>query len=267
MLRYGGQKLGIDDPSKEPHHSSMEDDVAKALAYQVKRELAERYFGLRKLIEEDTGNYFKKIEEIKKKHLPPLKKSWHRIYILLVGKELIQEFVALLGLSFPPFYEEYQNVRDPFALLEGLPVKGWTFRGRYKNLVFSAYEQLKKETEKYRKVFQQTKAEAEIINHEIELFKEKYDLNEIMQFLKSLEAPSGMADLGHTSLEESVSTLEKTLAFEKIPGPENFLPEMPKVPSLKEIKPELEKIVIKIVKRYPEEAKRILEHVKSHSQS
>ena len=40
----------------------MEEDVAKALAYQVKKELAERYFGFRRLIEEDTQNYQKAIE-------------------------------------------------------------------------------------------------------------------------------------------------------------------------------------------------------------
>ncbi len=245
----------------------MEDDVAKALAYQVKKELAERYFGLRKLIEEDAANYFKKIDEIKEKLLPSLKKAWYRIYLLLVDEKFAKEFANLVGLSEPPFYEEYQKLEDPFSLLEGFHLKGWTFRSRYRNLVFSAYEHLQEETEKYQKAFLEIKVEAEVINHEIELFKEKYDLSEIMQFLKSLEAPSSFADLGHTSLEESVSTLEKALAFEKIPPPEKFLPLLPKLPPLKEIKFELEEIINAVLKEHPSRAKEILQHVKAHSQS
>ncbi len=257
----------VDVFKKGAHHKSMEDDVAKALAYQVKRELAERYFGLRKLIEEDSAKYFKKIEEIRKKILPNVKEGWYRIYFLLIGKDFAEDFANLVGLSAPPFYTEYQKIQDPFALLEGFTLKGWTFKGRYKNLFFLAYERLLEETEKYQKAFLEAKVEAEVINHEIELFKEKYDLSEIMQFLKSLEASSDFADLGHTSLQESVSTLEKSLAFEKIPLPEKFLPPLPKLPPLKEIKFELEELINVVLKRHSSQAKEIIRYVKAHSQS
>ncbi len=244
----------------------MEDDVAKALAYQVKRELAERYFGLRKLIEEDSANYFRKIEEIKEKYLPRIKEAWFRIYFLLGDRELAKAFCGLLSLKEPPFYAEFEKLKDPLALLKGLSVKGFTNKGRYKNLFLAAYEKFQKEIEAYRKAFTKAKVEAEVINHEIELFKEKYDLNEIMQFLKSLEAPSALADLGHTSLEESVTTLEKSLAFEIVPPPEKFLPPPPpKLPPLKEIKKDLEKLALLAYRRQAEQAKEIIRYVKTRS--
>ncbi len=242
----------------------MEDDVAKALAYQVKRDLAERYFGLRKLIEEDSANYFRQVEKIKKELLPPLKKDWFRMYVLLVDQGFAREFAELVGFSSPPFYEEFLKLKDPFSLLEGLTLKGLTLKGKFKNLVREAYERLYEGMNKYQKAFKEARVEAEVINHEIELFKEKYDLSEIMQFLKSLEVSSAFADLGHTSLEESVKNLERSLSFEKIPPPEKFIPLLPQIPPLKNIKTELEALATVVVRYHLAEVKKIVQYVKSH---
>ena len=242
----------------------MEDDVAKALAYQVKRELAERYFGLRKLIEEDSANYFKVLEEIKEKKLPQVKEGWFRLYLLLGERELAEELARLLDLERPPFFEEFLEKRPSFDLLAGLPLKGFTSKGKFKHLVLAAYEALLEALKTYEEAFRKAKVEAEVINHEIELFKEKYDLNEIMQFLKSLEAPSAMADLGHTSLEESVKNLERSLELKKIPPPEKFLPAPTKLPPLKEVKAGLEELALLAYRKNPSRAKEIIAHVKAH---
>ncbi len=244
----------------------MEEDVAKALAYQVKRELAERYFGLRKLIEEDTAKYFKQLEEIKQKLLPRVKEAWFRLYLLLGDRTLAEELASLLGLKGPPFYEDYLRKGEDPGLLVSLPLRGFTNKGRFKNLVLAAYERLTQAYEDYAEAFREARVEAEVINHEIELFKEKYDLSEIMQFLKSLEAPSAMADLGHTSLEESVTTLEKSLALEKIPAPESFIPAPVSLPEPKDIKKELERLAKKAYQLDPQRAKRLIAYVKAHQQ-
>jgi len=240
----------------------MEDDVAKALAYQVKRDLAERYFGFRRLIEEDTANYFKLIEEVSRKHEDKVMREFLRLYILLRDKDLIEEFLRITGLPEPYYYDEYitrsKNIRR--RLFKALRPKGWTSKGRFKRLFLDTYERLRKAIEEYREAFQELQVEAEVINEEIKRFKEKFDLSEIMQFLKSLEGSSEeLAILGHTSMEKSVSGLEKTLEFNRVPPPEKFLPNIPPLPPLKEVHSELVRLAKEAYRRHTEEAKEILE--------
>ena len=68
------------------------------LADEIKRDIAERYFGFRKLIEEDTIALKDKI----KLHSFILEKRISfdlvRIYVLLKDENLIKEFLDLIGL-------------------------------------------------------------------------------------------------------------------------------------------------------------------------
>ncbi|WP_022852583.1 hypothetical protein [Thermodesulfatator atlanticus] len=238
----------------------MEEDVAKALAYQVKRDLAERYFGARRAIEEDSKNYFRKIEELKKKFLPKLAESFARIYTLLnYDEELIKKFLEITGLKEAYFRSEQKDALETF---KGFKLKGFTSKGRFKNLFLESYARLYDLVNEYRKELDELKVEAEVINHEIEIFKEKFNLTEIMHFLKDLEGPSEFADLGLTSLEESVSKLEDKLEFKKIPPPEKFLPDISALPPLKEISKPLGSLAKEAFNKHKERALELLKNVK-----
>jgi hypothetical protein len=75
----------------------MKPSVEDILAVELKREIAERYFGFRKMIEEDTLDLTEKI----KYQLSILEKriSYEliRIYVLLQVETLIHEFMELTG--------------------------------------------------------------------------------------------------------------------------------------------------------------------------
>ncbi|MBW2501727.1 MAG: hypothetical protein JRD39_02190, partial [Deltaproteobacteria bacterium] len=77
----------------QPMKTNFED----ILAVELKREIAERYFGFRKMIEEDNLDLTEKI----KSQLAILEKriSYEliRIYILLKDDGLIHEFMELTG--------------------------------------------------------------------------------------------------------------------------------------------------------------------------
>ncbi|OAG26831.1 hypothetical protein [Thermodesulfatator autotrophicus] len=240
----------------------MEEDVAKALAYQVKRDLAERYFSARRVIEEDTQNYFQKIEETKKKFITALEEAFGRLYLLLhKDSDLIKRFLDIVG-----FKEAYFGDKEPsLELLSGFHLRGFTSKGRYKNLFLDCYQKLADILEDYQKALEELRVEAEVINHEIEIFKEKYNLSEIMHFLKGLDASSEYADLGLTSLDESTAELEKTMEFKKIPPPENFLPDIPALPPLKEIHKELASLAKEAFSRYRDKSQAVLDYVKTHS--
>jgi hypothetical protein len=85
----------------------MKNNVEDILAVELKREIAERYFGFRKMIEEDTLDLTKKI----KYQLSILEKriSYEliRIYILLMDETLIHDFIELTGWDEKLFYDPY----------------------------------------------------------------------------------------------------------------------------------------------------------------
>ncbi len=241
----------------------MEEDVAKALAYQVKRELAERYFGFRRLIEEDTARYFQLIEETRRRFKERMAKELIRFYFMLRDKDLIDQLVSLLGLPEAYFYEDYlkapPDLRD--KLFKGLHLKGWTSKGKFKHLFLDTYHRLYELSKEYQEIFQELAVEAEVINEEIRQFKEKFDLSEIMQFLKTFEPSPELASLGHPSYRESVSTLEKKLELGKVPPPEEFLPKIKDLPPPEEVRGKLIKLAKEAWKRHPKEAKELIQSV------
>lgn len=239
----------------------MEDDVAKALAYQVKRDLAERYFGLRRLIEEDTQRYFRQIEEIGRRFEERLALEFSRIYLMLRDQDLIAKFLEITGLPEAYYYEPYflssEHIRK--RLFRELQAHGWTSKGKFKRLFLETYRRLQKSVEEYRQALQELQIEAEVINEEIKRFKQKFDLSEIMHFLKSLEGSSDLAALGHPSMDQSVEKLEKTMEFQNVPPPTQFLPDIPPLPSLEKVEKDLAHLAKEAYKRHKLEALKILE--------
>ncbi len=244
----------------------MEEDVAKALAYQVKRELAERYFGFRKLIEEDTTKYFHLIEEIRKKFEKEMAQEFSRIYLILRDKDLINRFLELTNFSKAFFYDESLFIsKDTIQkLFKDLNVKGWTSKGRFKRLFLDTYYRLYKILEKYAEAFQELEVESEVINEEIKRFKEKFDLTEIMNFLKTFESSPELTSLGQPEYRESVVALEKELEIGRVPPPDAFLPRTGLPPSPEKIHSKLAKLAKESWNRHRQEAKELLESVSSN---
>ena len=85
----------------------MKPSFEDVMAMELKKEIAERYFGFRKMIEEDNLDLMQKM----KYQLTILEKRISfeliRIYVLLNDDELIQQFMELTGWEERLFYEPY----------------------------------------------------------------------------------------------------------------------------------------------------------------
>ena len=98
-----------------------------SLSSEIKRDIAERYFGFRKLIEEDKLALKDKI----KHHSFILEKRISfdllRIYVLLRDEKLIKEFLELIGLHETLFFDHYllesQNITR--RVLSGMSFHGF----------------------------------------------------------------------------------------------------------------------------------------------
>jgi hypothetical protein len=227
------------------------------MADEIRADMADRYFGFRKLIEEDKLNLDDKI----KQHSFILQKRISfdliRIYILISNEELIQSFLALIELNDRLFYDSYLTESDSIAkrVFECQRFHGWTRYHRFRNYVFDCYENLILHTKMYSEKIEELQKEQGMIAEEIRLFYHQNDLSAIMSFLHSLgntEACSCMAGGMETGLAEN---LDKKMKIEPPLPIEQVLPVIPPLKPLDEIRHQLKKIIKKSWKMQPAERK------------
>lgn len=222
----------------------MQPSISDAITYEIKRDIADRYFGFRKLIEEDTLALSEKIRQ----HSFILEKRISfdliRIYILLRDEGLIQEFLTLTNLPGDIFYDPYlaQSVTIRARVFEGVRFRGLTKKACFSNAVLDCYERLVEHIDQYRAQFAELVALQEMISAEIDLFYKKNDLGSILGFLRSL------GDTGSSGLQGGMEPHLATELDDKLkiipPLPiEQMLPVLPPLMPLAAIRRQLQGII------------------------
>jgi len=223
------------------------EDISKALAFEVKKEIADRYFGFRKIIEEDTGAYLKRIAATALELENQVGFDLIRIYSLLKENSLIQDFFQLTGFKGDFFFDSYINSSPTIRrrLFGSKKIHGLTRWKRYTNLFYDTYQDLYNHILKYHENLAELTEEYEIICEQIKLFYRKNDINMIMQFFRNIDSQSvGSLNLSaqnnrlinHQDLEKKLKILPPIPAEEQLP---KILP----IPELEKIKPELKKLL------------------------
>jgi hypothetical protein len=231
----------------------MKHNVEDAITYEVKREIADRYFGFRKLIEDDTRSLADQVQQ----HTRILEKrisfDFIRIYILLKDEELIKDFLNLIGIQEELFYDPYLTESPTIRqrVFEKVCFRGLTSKGCFENAIVDSYERLTEHISQYRETFAELLDNQEMIKEEIKLFYKKNDLGSIIGFLRSL----GEFNLGGNHMQGGIETdiageLEKRLQIPQPDPIEHFLPVLPPLPPLSAIKKELKKIINRAYKNH-----------------
>ena len=228
----------------------MKPNLEDILAVELKREIAERYFGFRKMIEEDSLDLTEKM----KYQISILEKriSYEliRIYILLMDEKLIQHFMELTGWEEKLFYEPYITESPTIRkkVFKGIKIRGLTNAGRFKNLVFDAYERLVEHVEYYREHMEEIEMSRETIEEEIKLFYRKNDIGNIMGFLRAIDGGGSEDSMGINPNAGSFDTFENKMRLEKPPPLDPELITIPPLVPLPNISKELKKLVDKAYK-------------------
>ncbi|MEJ2690692.1 MAG: hypothetical protein P8130_12245 [Deltaproteobacteria bacterium] len=175
----------------------MEQDISTILSYEIRKELADRYFGFRKLIEEDKESLQQKVRFEERTRLQKIAFVLVRIYLLLGDEELIGEFLNLSGLEeeifYDPYFLESPTIRQ--KVFEGVTSRGLTRSGKFKHLLVDCYETLEREVAAYRQQYADLLDEQAMIHETIKLFYRKHDLSTIMDFLRKMDLSAGGATL------------------------------------------------------------------------
>ncbi|OAQ21185.1 hypothetical protein [Thermosulfurimonas dismutans] len=240
------------------------EDLAESLVLEIKREIAERYFTHRKVIEEEIEDYGRKLKEFEKEE-ENLLKELIRLAYMLRDKNLLKRFEEITGVSLEPYYDEYilssKNIRR--RLFKELKSKGFTSKRKFIKLFEQTYKRLLEKNEAYRKKFDSLKTQAELIEQDIKEFNKEYDLGSIFSFLGSLgeRVPSEIA--GIEEKDKVIESLGTQLQFPKIRPPEEKFVHLGTLPSWKEVGSELLGLAKEAYRRHTGEAKEILEVLSS----
>ncbi|MFO7761923.1 MAG: hypothetical protein ACQES8_07305 [Thermodesulfobacteriota bacterium] len=225
----------------------MNKDFDRDIGFEVKKDIADRYFDFRRLIEEDTRNYEDRVRASSALLEQKVGFDMIRLYILLKDQQLIREFLELTGLKQMIFYDPGLNESETIKkkAFKDRNVKGLTRKNRFINMVFDTYQDLGRHIEEYREILKELAEEREYIADEIKAFYDRNDLSAIMGFMRGLEDSS----LCKTSSMEgglnpkSYDHLEQKMKLTPPQPVEELLPIIPRLPPLSEIKSRLKKII------------------------
>jgi len=233
----------------------MKPSFEDIMAVELKREIAQRYFGFRKMIEEDKLDLMEKM----KHQLSILEKRISfeliRIYILLKDDVLIQHFMELTGWEERLFYDSYITESETIRkkVFKGIKIRGLTRGGRFKNLVFDAYERLVEHVGHYRENLEEIETSREIINEEIDLFYRENDIGNIMGFLRAMDSNGGNEDsMGISPTAGSTDSFEHKMRVEEPPPIDPELIAIPPLIPLPNISRELKNLADKAFKLHGE---------------
>ncbi len=222
-------------------------DIDKILSLEIKRELAGRYFGFRKLIEDDIKDYDQQVLNSFYQLEQNIGFNLIRLYILLNDEDLIHNFFQLAGfrddIFFDPYLLESRTIKK--RVFKNIKTRGITRSQRFKNLFFDLYTELTLCVKEYRTTLGKLALEQATITEQIKLFKRKHDLGTIMDFLRGLDATTtkGTGYAEGTPLMQHGSSLEKKMQMEPPQPVENILPVFPQLTPLKTIKTDLKKLI------------------------
>ncbi|OGQ99292.1 MAG: hypothetical protein A2521_13780 [Deltaproteobacteria bacterium RIFOXYD12_FULL_57_12] len=223
----------------------MQPGIEDFLAFEIKKELADRYFGFRKMIEEDQEELVRKVREHSFTLEQKICFELIRIYILLNNEQLIQEFLDLAGLEERMFYDPYfmQSPTIRKRMFAGIKGRGLTRAGRFKNLILDSYETLVGHVEQYREKFGALVEDYETINAEIRLFYKKNDLGNIMGFFRGMDGASLNSGMEGALVAGYDDAMEKKMRLASLPPIDQLLPVVPPLMPLSAIRRDLAKLI------------------------
>lgn len=221
-------------------------DIAAALAYQVKKEIAENYFGTRKGLEEEREDLLLQGKELQNSWDQDVLPLLDRIDQLLMGGQSGRAFWNLIGRG------DLFAGRKPVQEGQGAKLKGFscsplfamTVRGKYKKLIVTFYHMAEKRGASLFQKHHSLQKRVELFNEEVNRFQSSCNLLEILSFIKSLENLDDLKGiLGNNSDPRTIPALEEKLLIKPLDLAREGGDVLPILPPLMEIQRPLEGLI------------------------
>ena len=212
------------------------DDFVNAIAYEVKQEIANRYFGFRSRTETEIEQYLEKLQDADREHLAGIRLDLRRMRVLLHQEKYFKDFLLMMGL--PQDIAGGQSLPDATPLFTGLKGEGFSRWRRYLDLAFKVYQSLEKGIAAYRATWVDLDDEYAEICTRIDDFHRNNDLSGILSFIRTFDSSDTerLKFLHTESAPRPGKSLDQELRISH-PRPVNdILPDVPVLPPLKQVK-------------------------------
>jgi hypothetical protein len=190
------------------------DDFANAIAFEVKQEIADRYFGMRTRIETRTRQYLEQLHHADKILTEAISFDLWRMRALFTAPRHFHAFLTLIDLPGEDAIDLCRRLTPPPGkeeLFRHLRGGGLTRRQRFRNLTTAVYCSLAKNIAAYNESARLLEEEHQEICAEIEFFGRQNDITDILSFLRTLDCD----DVDRRKHLHSSGTLQQNINLEK----------------------------------------------------
>ncbi len=233
----------------------MDSDITDFLNFEIKREMAERYFSFRKLIEEDTKALQKSIATLMLLE-QKVAIDLTRIYILLHDQDLIWDFLYLSGLERDFFLDMYvrESPTIKAKLFHDVTVWGLTWSGRFTRMLLTCYDDLVAHVAEFRENYALLADKHGMLVEEIDLFYKKNDISSIMGFLRGMESNSTVGGKLEGAITSGFNeSMEEKMRIKRPQPLEKSITLMPPLVPAEQIKKELKKLAAAALVFHPKD--------------
>jgi hypothetical protein len=190
------------------------DDFANAIAFEVKQEIADRYFGMRTRIETRTRQYLEQLHHVDKVLTETISFDLWRMRALFTAPQHFHSFLTLIDLPGEDAIDLCRRLTPPPGkeeLFRHLRGGGLTRRQRFRSLTTAVYCSLAKNIAAYNETARLLEEEHQEICAEIERFRRQNDITDILSFLRTLDCD----DADRRKHLHSSGTLQQNISLEK----------------------------------------------------
>ncbi len=235
-------------------------DIAAALAYQVKKEIAENYFGTRRELEEEREDLIRQANRIQKAWVEEVQALLVLIGELLLDPETVKSFLALLGRERLPLGVPELPERTFCKAMEACPLSfALTSQAKYQALIAQLYGLAWERSQPVLEKVRALEKKVRLHNEDLAKFSLAYSLQEILAFIKAIEGSSALKGvLGENTDPRAVPELEKKLMLKSLDPSGLGLTEVKPLPKLSQIRESLRSLVKQAFRRNEEQIKSCL---------
>ena len=240
--------------------STQVGDIAAALAYQVKKEIAENYFGTRRELEEEREDLIRQAKRFQKAWVQEVQAPLVLIGELLLDPETAKSFFALLGQERLPLAVPDRPDRTFSKAVDACPLPfALTSQAKYQALIAQWYGLAWGRSQPVLEKVRALDKKVRLYNEDLAKFSLSYSLQEILAFIKALEGRSELKGvLGENTDPRAVPELEKKLMLKSLDPSVLGLSEVKPLPKLSQIREPLRALVKQAFRRNGEEIKSCL---------
>ncbi len=229
-------------------------NIADAIAYELKRDIAERYFGDRRRIEEQSKNYLQCLDKESANYSARIGEDLQRLRLLLPEERSFLACCGLLGLSddLRQFFPSKEGQLTAVELCRSCRGHGLTRVGRYRNTVYRACQSLTTDIEEYRIHRAKLRRWHADLVDDIHAFERQNDLSGILGFFREMErAGNWQAGILQGEIPRLGGVgLEQQLRLAPPAAVESKMPELPAPVPLAQIKARLTPILKAVYSRH-----------------